>query len=263
MEAVEMVKRSFCALALVGMLSTAALAGQANFELLWNGHSGQLDDPVPVEPGVLTALSLSLRNNTATGLPIGGVQLNFVANPGVEFDLNGPDDLSPGTLPSPNREAMADDGWQWSGPLGSSVDIDGNADVAYPLLAGGVAEPFGPGVFRTRLYPIFCNDPPQTVYDFTDPTRAIILAGGDTMDLGTLMITANLAPGPGNLVQLGVNNGGLPPEPCQVFDLAGFQYLDVFAANASVVNLAVVPEPATAALLAIGGLLGLRRRRRA
>jgi hypothetical protein len=253
MEAVEMVKRSFCALALVGMLSTAALAGQAPFELVWNGHSGSLSDPVPVEPGVATPLNLWLRNNTETPLPIGGVQLNFVSETGeVDFDFNGPDDLSPPSLPNPDRAAMADDGWQWGGPLG----LDG-----FPILGGGTAEPF-PG-FVTALYPVFSNDPPQTVFDFSVPTAAITLPGGEMMELGTLMITANLAPGPDSIVPLGVNNGGLPPIAGQVFDLANFAFIPVDLGNAEVVNLSVVPEPATAALLAIGGLLGLRRRRRA
>jgi hypothetical protein len=267
MEAVQMMLKNLtCTLALVGMLSTAALAGSADFDLLWNGHSGSPLDPVPVFPGMETGLNVSLRNNTETALPLGGVLLNFISPTGeVSFDYDGPDNSSPATLPSPNRAAMADDGWQWGGPLGLPLSTTGQAAPAYPLFAGGVVRPFGDAVpVQGVLYPLWSNNPPQTAYDFTaDPTKAYSVAGGATVELGTLLITANLGPGPGSNAVLGVNDGGLPPGPAQVlaWDAINLTYIPVELGNASQVNLSVVPEPATLALMAAGGLLGLRRRR--
>ncbi|NOS99020.1 MAG: PEP-CTERM sorting domain-containing protein [Phycisphaerales bacterium] len=258
-----MVKRSFGALLVVGMVTSLASAGSAPYELLYNGHTGQADDPVMMMPGVAQPLTISLRNNTpATQLRIGGASFDFSSPGNIGFDYDGADNVSDPF----SRPTLADDGWQWGGPVGDPFDANGNAAPAYSQFGGGIRRTGNEedGFFYPQPY-LFSNSPPQTAFGEGSDALTVRANAGATVELGTLMITPNLAPGPGNFVL--ASNGAIFHGVTQGFrDITqprdGFPNEPFGLDNAASVHL-VVPEPATLALMAVGGLLGLRRRRQA
>lgn len=249
MEAVQMLKRFLCVSSLVGLMSTAAVAGTADFELLWNGGSGQGDAPLVLQPGVPTPLNVSIKNNTGAALPVGGVSFEFAApGGGVSFDYDGPDNVS-----NPNdRPSLVDDGWQWGGTPGAARNTDGTPGPVYPLFAGGVFDFMNLGILFSRPY-TFINSPPQTAYLLDSDGQGVVVPANGTMELGTLLITAGL-PGPGGS-DVALNSGAIVNRGVA----AGFAAVEGLGNTSA--SLTIVPEPATLALLAAGGLVGLRRRR--
>lgn len=268
-----MLKRSLMTIALCGMI--ASVAGAADYE--FSATTGHPDGPEVLVPG-LNQIDIWLNNNTvfptsSAPLSIGGIVFDF-SSPGglLSWDLLGPDgESSPTVFPTAQQNADYGLGSGLGGiddiPQNPNIDDDGFRFIG--LLDGQIrtTDP-GPGEFQAPVRPYFAlHDPPSTGLELGAGDAIQIFPNSFPVErptsthVATLWVTAALPPGPAgdgaipvslvlgstaNLLVEGNNFG-------QITDLGGSE----------VQEFRLVPEPATMALLMLGGLTVLRRRRSA
>ncbi len=218
-----MLKRVLFTVVLVGVMSGVSFAGSA---LSWS------ISPNVVEPGVSTPIEIFLTNNSAgDGTGIDTVALDVASPDSANFD-------------------------------GTNLGLFG---LAFTLDAAGMpfAPPFDGSVLLgpTPTYVFGYNPFPQSASSFGNPFIHF-LDNGDSIHVATLHVTGVLGgPAPTGdggqtfTLRLGDIQGGTPP----VF-LGDFSEIRDFG-NSEFQEIRVTPEPATAALLLIGGFAALRRRR--
>ena len=199
----------------------ATVSSAADFELAYD--TGHMNGPHWLDKGVPTPLEISVLNNTQADFPIGGIVFGFSSTGyPLTWDLDGPD----------NTGFTGDDDLVWTPWLdGSPEPVSGMGMTAY---------------FATV-------DPPETALLLADMV-AVVVPAMDSTHVATLMVTSPQGPGAWE-TELVV---GVEDDLLYAGEAAGFAAVGDLGGT-HVVTL--VPEPATLALLVIGGLATLRRRR--
>lgn len=180
-----------------------------------------MDGPHWLDKGVPTPLEISLVNNTQVDFPIGGIVFDFSS---TGYPLT----------------------WDLDGI--DDTGLTGDDDFAWTSWLNGDPHP----VYSAVSY-FATVDPPQTALQLTDMFAVTVPAMGST-HVATLMVTSPEGPGYWETeLKAGVEDNllfhGEAGGFAAVLELGG----------TNVVTL--VPEPATLALMVIGGLATLRRRR--
>jgi len=249
MEAVEMLKRSLLALTLCGMLASAA--GAAQVFVLDTGHP---DGPNVLQLGVETEVRIMINKDGPTTAPliIGGIVFDFSSpNGALNWDLDGDDNASsPTWFPTESEILDFQENPDFPLPPARNPNINDDGFWFAGILDGTLHPNSIPGNFEDPNIPYFAlHSPPQTALGGAT-ADAFRIPNTETLMVATLKITGK-EEGLQTLV-LGDPNGVVVNQ--------GFVNVDMGGTHTQVLN--VVPEPATLALLVLGGGLTVLRRRR-
>jgi len=250
-----MLKRSLLALVLCGMLASAA--GAAQVFVLDTGNaqgSNVLVQGVPTEVRIL----INKTAPTAAALTLGGIVFKFedpaFSNPtgGLNWDLDGPDNASsPTWFPSAAESDDFVNNPDFPLPPARNPNINDDGFWFAGILDGTLHPNSLPGEGLEPNVPYFAlHSSPQTALGGA-AADAFRIANTQTLQVATLIITAKDV-GDETLI-LGDPNG--------VVVNSAFANVDMGGSHNQTLHV-IIPEPATLALLALGGGLTILRRRR-